>query len=114
MSDRLFVSTRKGLFTFERSNGTGWKMGKVSFLGDNVSLSLPTGGTIYAALGLGLGGGEAFGLEESDRCHGGIPQAVSTGRAVALRTALAAALNGSRPTRRRVFTNASPFSRSAR
>jgi hypothetical protein len=54
VSDRLLVSTRKGLFSFDRS-GAGWKMGRVSFLGDSVSLSLPLsdGGTIYAALGLG-------------------------------------------------------------
>jgi photosystem II stability/assembly factor-like uncharacterized protein len=52
VSDRLFVSTRKGLFTFDRS-GAAWKMGRVSFLGDSVSLSLLAGDTLYAALGLG-------------------------------------------------------------
>ena len=51
MSDRLFVSTRKGLFQVERS-GAAWRIGEVNFLGDNVSLTLtdPRDGRIYAAL----------------------------------------------------------------
>jgi len=54
MSDRIFVSTRKGLFEFVRST-SGWKIERVSFLGDAVSLSLldPRDGMLYAALGLG-------------------------------------------------------------
>ena len=39
MSDRLFVSTRKGLFSYVRS-AKGWTHERVSFLGDAVSLSL--------------------------------------------------------------------------
>ena len=39
MSDRLFVSTRKGLFSFLRGPA-GWALERVSFLGDAVSLSL--------------------------------------------------------------------------
>lgn len=58
MSDRLFVSTRKGLFSFARGGGGRWEIERVSFLGDSVSLSLHDGtggghGTLYAALGLG-------------------------------------------------------------
>lgn len=49
--DRLLVSTRKGLFTIERTGGR-WAVGQVDFLADNVSLALhdPRDGTIYAAL----------------------------------------------------------------
>ncbi len=51
MSDTLLVSTRKGLFTIERNNGT-WRIGAADFLGDNVSLALadPRDGRRYAAL----------------------------------------------------------------
>lgn len=51
MSDRLRVSTRKGLFTVERQDGT-WRITRTDFLGDNVSLTLtdPRDGTCYAAL----------------------------------------------------------------
>jgi hypothetical protein len=54
MSDRLLVSTKKGLFAFER-NGAGWNVGRTAFLGDNVSLALPDrrDGGWYAALNLG-------------------------------------------------------------
>jgi hypothetical protein len=55
VSDRLLVSTRKGLFTFVRGGGA-WKVERVSFLGDAVSLALhdaKDGGALYAALGLG-------------------------------------------------------------
>src|SRR5215213_5099383 len=54
MSDRLLVSTRKGLFAFDR-NGGGWKLGRTAFVGDNVSLTLPDrrDGGWYAALNLG-------------------------------------------------------------
>ena len=52
--DRLLVSTRKGLFTVDRS-ASGWRIGAPSFLGDPVSLALadPRDGTWYAALNLG-------------------------------------------------------------
>jgi hypothetical protein len=51
MSDKLFVSTRKGLFTVSRANGK-WDIAAVDFLGDNVTLTLsdPRDGCHYAAL----------------------------------------------------------------
>ena len=39
MSDRMLVSTRKGLFTIERSHAK-WKIARADFVGDNVSLAL--------------------------------------------------------------------------
>jgi hypothetical protein len=50
MSDRLFVATRKGLFTVERA-GQRWSVARTAFLGDHVSLVLPDGrdGSVYAA-----------------------------------------------------------------
>jgi len=54
MSDRLLVSTRKGLFTLTRSRGK-WKIAAADFLADNVTLALhdPRGGHTYAALNHG-------------------------------------------------------------
>jgi hypothetical protein len=54
MSDRLFVGTRKGLFTVTRKNGR-WSAGEPAFLGDPVTAVLPDkrDGTLYAALNLG-------------------------------------------------------------
>ena len=54
MSDRILVSTRKGLFTLARANGA-WAVDRVAFLGDNVNLTLadPRDGGWYAALDLG-------------------------------------------------------------
>jgi hypothetical protein len=54
MSDRLFVGTRKGLFTIEKENGR-WTVGDPAFLGDPVTavLSQDAGNTIHAALNLG-------------------------------------------------------------
>jgi hypothetical protein len=54
MSNRILVSTRKGLFALERDGG-GWRIGGRSFLGDNVTLALadPRDGSWYAALDLG-------------------------------------------------------------
>jgi hypothetical protein len=54
MSDRLLVSTKKGLFACER-NGAGWEVGRTAFLGENVSLALHDrrDGGWYAALNLG-------------------------------------------------------------
>ena len=51
MSDRILVSTRKGLFHVIRG-ASGWTVDKVDFLGDNVSLTLsdPRDGRDYAAL----------------------------------------------------------------
>ena len=54
MSDRLLVSTRKGLFDFTR-NGVNWHLARKSFVGDNVSLTFPDArdGSLYAAMNLG-------------------------------------------------------------
>ena len=54
MSDRILVSTRKGLFDV-RQIGTRWRIARTSFLGDAVSLAAADerDGTLYAALGLG-------------------------------------------------------------
>jgi hypothetical protein len=51
MSDRLLVSTRKGLFTVEFGKSS-WEISKADFLGDNVSIALhdPRDGRTYAAL----------------------------------------------------------------
>jgi hypothetical protein len=51
MSDRLLVSTRKGLFRIVRGRGE-WAIDGADFLGDNVTLSLtdPRDGRSYAAL----------------------------------------------------------------
>jgi hypothetical protein len=51
MSGRIFVATRKGLFTVARSGGA-WRIAATSFLGDNVSMVLPDArdGAVYAAL----------------------------------------------------------------
>lgn len=52
MSDRALVSTRKGLFTVDRRGPGRWEVGRTSFLGDNVTLSLvdPRDGAWYVAL----------------------------------------------------------------
>lgn len=54
MSDRLLVSTRKGLIEVWR-NGGGWGHAKAHFLGSPVSMAMkdPRDGTLYAALDLG-------------------------------------------------------------
>jgi hypothetical protein len=54
MSDRLFVATRKGLFTLARSGGR-WPLREPAFMGDPVTNVLPDtrDGTLYAALNLG-------------------------------------------------------------
>ncbi len=51
MSDKILVSTRKGLFHVARKSGA-WGIDHVDFLGDNVSLTLsdPRSGKSYAAL----------------------------------------------------------------
>jgi len=51
VSDKLLVSTRKGLFTILRTAGR-WDIAAVDFLGDNVTLTLtdPRDGRSYAAL----------------------------------------------------------------
>jgi hypothetical protein len=54
MSDRLLVSSRKGLFALERG-ANGWHVNPPSFIGENVSLALVDSrdGGWYAALSLG-------------------------------------------------------------
>ncbi|HEX9627103.1 MAG TPA: hypothetical protein VGA00_09215 [Acidiferrobacterales bacterium] len=54
MSKRLYVATRKGLFTYERDTA-GWRAVATHFLGDPVSAVLPDArdGSVYAALNLG-------------------------------------------------------------
>jgi hypothetical protein len=54
VSDKLLVSSRKGLFTATR-NADRWDISAVDFLGDNVTLTLtdPRDGRHYAALDLG-------------------------------------------------------------
>jgi len=51
VSERLLVSTRKGLFTVERK-ATGWEICATAFLGDNVTLALHDSrdDRLYAAL----------------------------------------------------------------
>jgi hypothetical protein len=52
MSDKLLISTRKGLFTVARGPAGQWEIEGVDFLGDNVSLTLTDrrDGRTYAAL----------------------------------------------------------------
>ena len=54
MSDRLFVATRKGLFTLSRKSGN-WSLNNPEFLGDPVTNILHDArdGTLYATLNLG-------------------------------------------------------------
>src|SRR5689334_5624523 len=54
MSERLMISTKKGLFTVDRT-ATGWKVRDPAFLGDNVTITHadPRDGGWYAALNLG-------------------------------------------------------------
>jgi hypothetical protein len=54
MSDRAFLSTRKGLFELQRADGA-WRVGARHFLGEPVSVALADGrdGALYAALNLG-------------------------------------------------------------
>src|SRR6516225_2817747 len=51
MTDKLLVSTRKGLFTISRTRGQ-WEIAAVDFLGDNVAITLTDqrDGRTYAAL----------------------------------------------------------------
>lgn len=55
MSDRVYVATRKGLFVIDRPGRGGdppWRIGRASFLGDNVSMVMHDArdGTVYAAI----------------------------------------------------------------
>jgi photosystem II stability/assembly factor-like uncharacterized protein len=58
VSDRLFVATRKGVFTIGRAPGRArprWRVTRAQFLGDNASLVFADrrDGWVYVALGLG-------------------------------------------------------------
>lgn len=54
MQDHALVATRKGLFELDRGNA-GWNIGRISFIGDPVSMVLHDrrDDTLYAALNLG-------------------------------------------------------------
>ena len=54
MSQKIFVATRKGLFTVTET-ATGWRLGSPAFLGDPVTIALADArdGALYAALNLG-------------------------------------------------------------
>lgn len=55
MSDRLYVATRKGLFTVVREGQGAWAVRGSAFVGDPVTMLLDDGrdGSLYAALNLG-------------------------------------------------------------
>ena len=55
MSDRLYVATRKGLFTLQRGADGKWTIRDAAFLGDNVPMVLADSrdGALYAALSHG-------------------------------------------------------------
>lgn len=55
MSDRILVTTRKGLFTVERRGAGEWAIVRSAFLGDRATMALadPRDKTVYAALDLG-------------------------------------------------------------
>jgi photosystem II stability/assembly factor-like uncharacterized protein len=58
VSERFYVGTRKGLFTIERG-GTGWKIARADFLGDNVSMVAPLhDGDVMVSLDHGHFGGK--------------------------------------------------------
>ena len=54
MNDRAWIATRKGLFELRRQ-GLGWRIARVSFLGEPVTMLLPPDGSgrMLAALNLG-------------------------------------------------------------
>lgn len=55
MSDRIFVSSRKGVFTIERQTSRQWRVSRAAFVGDNSPMLLhdPREGCLYVALGHG-------------------------------------------------------------
>lgn len=54
MADRMYVATRKGLFTVDRAAGgaSDWRIARTAFLGDNVTLAVhdARSGCVFAAL----------------------------------------------------------------
>ena len=88
MSDRCYVSTRKGLFTVDRG-ASKWSISRATFVGDNVTLTMhdPRNGNLLAALNHGHFGiklhrstdrapkrGTKFLLRNIRRCRKGIRQ----------------------------------------
>ena len=55
MSTRMYVATRKGLFTLDRKAGARWAISGPAFLGDHVTVvhADPDGETVVAAQRLG-------------------------------------------------------------
>jgi hypothetical protein len=55
MANKIYVATRKGLFTFVRGKNKRIRIKQIDFLGDPVSMVLPDArdGVVYAALNLG-------------------------------------------------------------
>src|SRR5688500_14198876 len=53
MSNRIHVSTKKGLFTLARTQGGAWSVESTQFIGHNVTLALAHGDTVWACLNLG-------------------------------------------------------------
>lgn len=54
MTDRIYVGTRKGLFTYARGRDGQWQIVQTDFLGDPVTMVLPRdNGALFAALNLG-------------------------------------------------------------
>src|SRR2546428_13927549 len=72
MSDRLYVATRKGVFTIERRKGrprARWAITRAAFLADNASIVLPDRreGAVYVALGHGHFGVKLNGSRDGER-----------------------------------------------
>lgn len=63
MADKLYVGTRKGLFTLARKNGA-WDIVETKFLGEPVSAVYADGATTLAALDLGHFGPKLWRREE--------------------------------------------------
>jgi photosystem II stability/assembly factor-like uncharacterized protein len=62
MANRLYVGTRKGLFTFARQGRT-WDIAETQFLGDPVSAVLPQADSVVVALDLGHFGAKLWRVE---------------------------------------------------
>lgn len=74
MSDRMLVSTRKGLITFERRNG-GWSLASTDFPGVAVTAALhdPRDGALYAALKHGHFGSKLHRSDDDGRSWKELP-----------------------------------------
>jgi len=69
MSDRIYVATRKGLFTVDRVGQASWAVTRTAFLGDSVTMTLrdPRDNALYAALNLGHFGVKLHRSEDDGR-----------------------------------------------